>query len=199
MVGYYGPAMILTYLNIVSSLVGMHLVLTGNLTGAVIMLMLSGFFDMFDGAVARMKQRSDRERNYGIQVDSLADIVSFGMFPVIIGYTIGLKERAYIPVLICYVLAGVIRLSYFNATELENQQKQVKRTHYMGLPITSVTIILPIVIFFANRSVFFPDIYAITLLVLSVLFVLRVKVPKPQVSEVIVKRLLLIRSQIRRR
>lgn len=88
MIGFYNYTVILTYLSLISALFGTHLAFKGNFNGALICLLLSGAFDSFDGMVARTKKdRTEEERKFGIQIDSLADMFSFGIFPAIIGYT----------------------------------------------------------------------------------------------------------------
>lgn len=67
----------------------MYFALGGNIGYAVICLMISGLCDMFDGPVARLKNRTTSEESYGVQIDALADIISFGIFPVVIGYASG--------------------------------------------------------------------------------------------------------------
>ena len=88
MIGFYNYTVILTYLSLISALFGTHLAFKGNFSGALICLLLSGAFDSFDGMVARTKKdRTEEEKKFGIQIDSLADMFSFGIFPAIIGYT----------------------------------------------------------------------------------------------------------------
>lgn len=79
--------------------------------------MFSGLCDMFDGRVARTKKnRTAEQKGFGIQIDSLCDIVAFGILPAVI--TIVVCGSVWYAVLIAalYVLAGLIRLAYFNVT-----------------------------------------------------------------------------------
>lgn len=90
MIGYYNYTVILTYLSLISALFGTHLAFRGEPVGALICLLLCGAFDSFDGMVARTKKgRTEEEKKFGIQIDSLVDMFSFGIFPAIIGYTMG--------------------------------------------------------------------------------------------------------------
>ena len=92
MIGYYNYTVILTYMSLLSALFGTHLAFQGNTVGALTCLLLCGAFDSFDGMVARTKKgRTEEEKKFGIQIDSLADMFSFGIFPAIIGYTMGLN------------------------------------------------------------------------------------------------------------
>ena len=94
--------------------------------------MFSGLCDAFDGKVARTKKnRSDVEKNFGIQIDSLTDVVAFGVLPACIGYAMLRKfpfmERfplisVFFAIMLIYMLAAMIRLAYFNVMEEERQK-----------------------------------------------------------------------------
>ena len=104
--GFYNYTVILTYLSLISALFGTHLAFKGNFSGALICLLLSGAFDSFDGMVARTKKdRTEEEKKFGIQIDSLADMFSFGIFPAIIGYTM-------MDSIVCGVTYGFLFLRY---------------------------------------------------------------------------------------
>jgi len=187
--GYYKTWVMLTYLGAVSAIVGMSFALGGKIVLALICLMVCGLCDMLDGPVARRKKRNEREKNYGIQIDALTDLVSFGAFPVVIGYALGFVTVRYIPdtfnlilfiaVTAFYVLAAIIRLAYFNAVEIELQQKKEKRKHYVGMPTTFVSILIPLVYtvcFILNVS--FAFVYPVMLLIIALAFLSRIKFPK---------------------
>ena len=94
MIGFYNYTVILTYMSLVSSIIGMTLAHAGKFGAAVFCLALSGFFDMFDGKVARRKtDRTDDEKLFGIQLDSLCDVVAFGAFPAFLCYCMGVTGR----------------------------------------------------------------------------------------------------------
>jgi len=187
--GYYKIWVMLTYLSVVSAIVGMSFALGGNIVLAMICLMTCGLCDMLDGPVARRKKRTEREKNYGIQIDALADLVSFGVFPVVIGYATGfgyisqgnyaLRPILFIVVAAIFVLAALIRLAYFNTIEIELQQKKEKRKHYVGMPVTFVSMIIPMVYsvcFLLDAS--FASVYPVMLFIISVAFLSRIKFPK---------------------
>ena len=78
MLGVYDYTVILTYISLWISIGGMMLSLNGHLDLAVLCLALSGLCDMFDGKIARTKKdRTEIEKRFGIQIDSLCDIVLF--------------------------------------------------------------------------------------------------------------------------
>ena len=145
MLGIYDYTVVLTYVSLMVSIGGMMLSVNGHLNLAVLCLAISGLCDMFDGKIARTKKdRTEEEKCFGIQIDSLCDIVCFGVGPAIICYCIGMRGPIGMVILMFYVLAGLIRLAWFNVTE-ECRQKETdeKRACYQGLPITSMAIILP--------------------------------------------------------
>ena len=85
MIGYYNYTVILTYLSLISALFGTHLAFRGEPVGALICLLLCGAFDSFDGMVARTKKgRTEEEKKFGIQIDSLVDMFSFGIFQLLL-------------------------------------------------------------------------------------------------------------------
>jgi len=187
-IGYYGYWTVLTYLSAVSAVLGMYFAVGGNIRAALVCLMLSGLCDMFDGPAARLKKRTEREKNYGIQIDAFADIISFGALPVVIGYAVSSGSQAQngmlagIAIFTAYLLASLIRLAYFCVTETELKRKNARRVYFEGLPTTSVALIIPFaysVCSFFDISLL-PAVYNALLAVLAVAFVLRVKIPKPR-------------------
>lgn len=119
---------------------GMFCAIDGKLPFAVFCLAFSGLCDMFDGKIARTKKnRTDDEKSFGIQIDSLCDIVCFGIFPIILGYKLGMCRIYSLVILSFYGVAGVIRLAYFNVMEAKRQSETSEnRKYYQGLPITSM-------------------------------------------------------------
>ena len=92
MIGYYNYSVILTYLGLCIAVFGMTMALTGNLKLALLCLMVCGMCDMFDGTIARKCKRNEDEKSFGIQIDSLCDLVCFGVFPAMLGYGIKSME-----------------------------------------------------------------------------------------------------------
>ena len=68
MLGFYNYTVILTYMSLISAVVGTTLAFEGNTFGAVFCLMFSGFCDMFDGKVAKTMDRTEDEKKFGIQI-----------------------------------------------------------------------------------------------------------------------------------
>lgn len=182
MIGFYNYSVILTYVGLVSSIVGMTFAVSGKYKLAIFCLAFSGLCDMFDGKIARaMKNRTEDEKRFGIQIDSLCDVICFGAFPIVICYCVGLNTLPGIMILAAYGVASVIRLGYFNVMEEKRQEETSEaRVYYEGLPITTMAIILPIVYMMKPYfGEYFIVILHIVTLVTAFLLILRFKLKKP--------------------
>lgn len=146
MVGYYNYTIWMTCLGMASALMGITFSLEGQPTCAVACLMFAGFCDSVDGMIARTKKdRTLEERSFGIQLDSLCDIVNFGVFPAVLCYTLGVRGIVGKIVLVLYCGCGIIRLAWFNMLEECRTGEKDEKRYYHGLPITFMSAILPLV------------------------------------------------------
>lgn len=183
MIGFYDYTVLLTYVGFASGMIGIYLSILGDPFHAILCLMFSGLCDMFDGKVARTKKkRTFEERQFGIQLDSLSDLVCFGVLPALIGYSLGIKHTYLVPLVVLFPLAGLIRLAYFNTLEIaRNSSKPVKE--YMGLPITSSALIFPFIYIFKRFiGAYFPLVYGLLLLIVGTLFISPIKIKKPSIK-----------------
>ena len=191
MIGFYDYTVVVTYISLISSIMGMFFAIDGKLPLAVFCLAFSGLCDMFDGKIARTKKnRTDDEKAFGIQIDSLCDIVCFGIFPIILGYQLGMCKIYSLMILAFYGVAGVIRLAYFNVMEEKRQSETSEnRKYYQGLPITSMSVIMPLLFMV---SVFFPGFryflvcLHIAMLLVGFLFILNFRFRKPTNREFVI-------------
>lgn len=182
MLGFYNYTVYLTYTGLLSAVTGMFLAFAGNIRAAVICLLVSGFCDMFDGKIARTKKdRTEEEKNFGIQIDSLCDAVCFGVLPAVITCAAGADRWWQLAVAALFVLAGIIRLGYFNVVEEVRQKTETgNRKTYTGLPITASALFIPLVM--SLQSVLGkagPYVLTGTLAVLAVCYVAPISVKKP--------------------
>ena len=181
LVGYYNYTVILTYLGAATGMLGICLAAAENPGAALVCLLLCGLCDTFDGAIARTRQRTDAEKRFGIQIDSLSDLLCFGALPAAIGFASGMTAWYEMLLIGIYVLCVLIRLAYFNVTEEEFAIGQgKKRTAYEGLPVTSAAIVIPAI--YTVRPLLpssFHFIFAAGLLLLSLAYVCKVTVRKP--------------------
>ena len=76
------------------------------------------------------KDRTDDEKLFGIQLDSLCDVVAFGAFPAVICYCMGVRGSLGMLAIGFYCVCGVIRLAYFNVVETNgfSRTKNTKRS-----------------------------------------------------------------------
>ena len=147
MLGIYNYTVILTYIGFLSGFAGILCAFGGHLTAAVLCLVGAGVCDVFDGKVASTKKdRTRSEKRFGIQIDSLSDLVCFGVLPAIIVYSLG---GTWVRTVACavYVLCALIRLAWFNVDEEARQDFDTgRRKVYLGLPVTSAAAIFPLLI-----------------------------------------------------
>ena len=145
--GFYDYTVILTYMSLVFAVSGLLLTDSGLFPQAVACLVVCGICDAFDGTVARTKKdRTEDEKAFGIQLDSLVDVVSFGVFPAVMSIHMGSGSLLSKVIAIAYSICAVIRLAFFNVQEAKRQQQEEGcRKTYRGLPVTSISIIYPLV------------------------------------------------------
>ena len=132
-------SILVTYLGIIFAVISMYFAFTkmafsdtNYLRYSLIFLVLSGICDMFDGKVARMCKRTPEEKEFGVQIDSLADTVSFLVLPVVIMSSLGMTSIFEVIVYALFILCGISRLAYFNCNaSLDGPVK-----FYNGLPVT---------------------------------------------------------------
>lgn len=183
MIGYYNYTVILTYIGLCSAVYGINMALDGHgsIRGSLICLMICGLCDMFDGTIARAcKTRSENAKTFGMQIDSLCDLVCFGVYPVIIGYGLGNRSIFSVCCGMFFVLAAIIRLAYFDVQEINRKiNNEDKRTNYTGLPVTSVALIIPAVMLL-DLTHFFSIVkyYDIMLVIIGLLFISPFKIKK---------------------
>lgn len=110
------------------------------------MIILAGFFDALDGKIARFSGSTSR---FGVELDSFADLLSFGIAPAILFYQLGiypLGKWGWILGFV-FVMCGAFRLARFNL----QQSKLGEKLPYMGLPIPTAAITLVSYILFCNE------------------------------------------------
>ena len=180
-IGFYKISVLLTYLSVISAGIGIYFALHHHILYAIICLIICGISDGFDGKVARACKRSDIEKYFGIQIDSLADLVAFTFLPVAIGYGLGLDAWYNVLVYIIYMLNGCIRLAYFNVIA-EEKGKENGVTYYHGLPVTTAAVIFPF-IYILKKYLTISDFaltYNLTMLFTAILFILNFNLKKPK-------------------
>lgn len=178
-IGKYNRSVILTYIGVAASFAGIAFTVESGIAPAMTALIIAGICDLFDGVIARKCKRDKSAMEFGVQIDSLADVVSFLALPAVLGLRLmdGVGIAKY-PVILGYILCGVIRLAWFNTSAAAEGM----RTHYDGLPVTYAALIIPVM--YAVLG-FFPEfnaaiIWAAAYVTVAVLFILNVKIAKPR-------------------
>lgn len=209
MIGYYDYTVWLTYISLISAGIGIFSALNGSGHPFIGMffLLLSGLCDAFDGKVARTKKnRTDMQKEYGVQIDSLADLVAFGVLPASIGVSVlriyeefhgydlkslnvRLVNLALYTILVFYVLAALIRLAYFNVLETERKKRGETGANkdYKGLPVTSAAVVFPTVLLIQYLTPMdFSLVYFAFVLIAGILFISPFRVKKPGTKGILI-------------
>ena len=179
-VGKWNKSVILTYAGLLLSVLGIFLAFTADkINYSYCCLMLAGICDLFDGTVARRCKRTEEEKMFGIELDSLVDVMSFIALPICIFIAMGLTHTWYIVLYMIFALFGVARLAYFNIATADSE-KAVK--YYIGLPVTYVALILPLLYLLRcvlADNIFIP-VFTCGIVAVSILEIIRVNIPKPK-------------------
>lgn len=158
-----------------SAVLAIYYAILGIFPAAMIGMLWAVFFDWSDGIVARrMRGRRDEQRSFGGQLDSLIDIVSFGVCPAVVLLSYGQFSPWFLPGAFVIVAAGALRLSYFNVFGLAGEST------YMGLAIDNNGIILAFVFLFSEaigQAAFTVVLYGL-IIALAVLNVAPIRTPK---------------------
>ena len=179
--GYYDYTVVLTYCGMLSAFYGILCAIGQNFGMSVVCLMIAGGCDMFDGAVASTKDRTKSEKRFGIHIDSLSDLISFGILPAIFVYMISERNAIVGGIAALFALCALIRLAYFNVLEEERQNETTERRKtFLGVPVTTIAILLPIVyMVYDYRVCQNARCFTILLLVLGIGFLSPVEIKKP--------------------
>ncbi|HJJ16882.1 MAG TPA: sulfatase-like hydrolase/transferase [Bacilli bacterium] len=184
-IGYYRKCDILTMCGTFLAFIGIILAINDHFTFSAFCLFLCGVCDGFDGKLARMKRYKKEQKVYGAQLDSLSDVICFGVFPVILTSLICNNIYVYI-ISAIYMLCGLVRLAYFNTLDI---MPKSNKNVFIGVPITTVAIIYPIILFiirFINFNIL-KIVMPIILLILSISYILNIEFKKPDIIEMLKK------------
>ena len=188
MIGVYDYTVIATYLSLLLGLGGLYAAAQAKPLPAILCLMLAGLLDAFDGRIARTKKnRTDTEKRFGIQIDSLNDLVCFGVLPAAVGWSIGCGALWFLATMSFFVLCALIRLAYFNVMEEERQGRTSELRHYyLGVPVTAAAFAMP---FFYLLALYLAlpcaAVYAAGAFLLGVLFIAPVHVKKAKLGGIL--------------
>ena len=178
-VGFWNPSVILTYAGMIIAVIGMYLASRSRINCSFICLVLCGICDLFDGAVARKIKRTDDEKAFGVELDSLVDVMSFIALPITIFMSIGFLTVVHLIIYGLYAIAGIARLGYFNVVTADGDGP-VK--YYTGLPVTYAALVFSIM--YLSKYILtgnaFVIVYTISMAAVTVLEILKIKIVKPK-------------------
>lgn len=141
---------VVTLFAFMAGLTSIKFALAGKWEHAVFAILLAGVFDGLDGTVARLLKSTSR---FGAELDSLSDVVSFGVAPAVILYLWVLEglDRLGWAVALVYAIAMALRLARFNA-KLDDEEEPRKRFGFLtGVPAPAgaIMLLMPLVVDFA--------------------------------------------------
>ena len=177
-IGYYRDCDLLTMTGTSLALLGVVFAINGNRLLPIFCLILAGICDAFDGKLARRKEATKEQSVYGVQLDSLSDLISFGVFPLVLTVCCLPKNCYYAWIcLIFYSLCGMIRLAYFNTLDI---CKKSEKGYFIGAPITTISVIYPLIYLacFFLKFKYFDIIASIFFVIVGLSFIYRIKIKK---------------------
>ena len=170
----------ITLLALASGITAIRFAMNGDWTSAVAFIIASMIFDMLDGRAARMLGADSR---FGAQLDSLADLVSFGVAPALILYMWSLNQigdRGWIAALV-FCAASAVRLARFNVENARDEGATKSNPYFTGMPTPAAAcmVLLPLLVSFQWNADFItqPWISVIFIAITSVLMVSRLPTP----------------------
>ena len=170
-IGVYSLSVLFSYIAIILSFGACYFALNDNIKITLILYLLVGLIDVLDGKFAGLFKRNDFEKKYGVQIDTVLDVVNYSAVPIVILCFLGFKELIDIILYIIYVFCVTTRLAYFN-TLVEEDNKV-----FYGVPSTMIVFGLPVmlIIYTLTNSIW---IFRLLLLVMSLSFIINIKIKK---------------------
>ena len=133
---------------------------------SVLFIFIAAFLDRYDGKVAR---KYNQESELGKQLDSMGDVISFGIAPALLMYEVVLHEFSYagMTMTVLYIICGALRLARFNVTQSTG--------YFVGLPITAAGTLLTLSFFFIDNlsGVFYMFLFPILSILMVSTFTLK--------------------------
>lgn len=120
------------------------------------LLALGFIFDALDGKVARWRRKQSA---LGAELDSLADIVSFGVAPAALAFAMGMNGGWDVLVLIYFVVCGISRLARFNVTSEDLMTDEGKVSHFEGTPIPTSLALVGVLAFSLSQGRVHDELY----------------------------------------
>jgi len=120
---------------------------TGKIYAAGLCVALALVFDVMDGRIARWRHRASA---MGRELDSLADVISFGVAPACIAFAVGMTGLLDALVLLYFVACGISRLARYNVTAEAMSEETGKVQYFEGTPIPTSTLLVLLLVLLAR-------------------------------------------------
>ena len=177
---------LITLMSLIAGISSIKFSIQANWKLAVLMIMLAAFFDFFDGWMARKLKKSSQ---FGAELDSLSDFISFGLAPSLLinlCFTHELGRIGWV-ISLFYIVCAALRLARFN---IENMKEQSKVFYGIPSPAAAGVIMIPLYLNFIDQVQFtfnYPLICAVLTIFAGIMMISRV--PTPSVKNLKVKTL----------
>ena len=177
---------LITLMSLIAGISSIKFSIQANWKLAVLMIMLAAFFDFFDGWMARKLKKSSQ---FGAELDSLSDFISFGLAPSLLinlCFTHELGRIGWV-ISLFYIVCAALRLARFN---IENMKEQTKVFYGIPSPAAAGVIMIPLYLNFIDQVQFtinYPLICAVLTTFAGIMMISRV--PTPSVKNLKVKTL----------
>lgn len=174
----YKLSNLITYLGLFLSLTSIGLIVHNQIDLAMITFVLSGICDLFDGRFANSFQRTEAEKAFGLELDSLCDVINFAALPaVLMIQTIHFQWLAW-PLAFIFCMSAITRLAYFNRNAKSDEGRD---PYFTGVPVTYSALAFPV--FYVLCQLLNPTFFSMGMpflvLLMAFLFVWNRKIPKP--------------------
>lgn len=170
-------ALLASYSNALLGVFGIIAITLGHVDLAFILLILAALLDAFDGVIARLHVQTVTQQTLGTVADSVADMVSFGVLPIVIFLSITPLNWVTGIVATLYVFAAIHRLSVFTVNAL---QTHTATRRFTGLPVVMGAATLAISYALWGSYEWFGSFMTGLVLILAILFVSKLSIPKPR-------------------
>lgn len=176
-IGIYKIWSMFSYIGLLFGVISIYFSRINNIKLALLSLMFASLIDMFDGTIARQFKRTEKEKQFGIEIDSILDTINFGVVPIII--YLNMQYSNWYDYIISFLYLSVItmRLAYFN-TDLANL-KGINKNYeiYYGFPVTTIPIFLTLG-FLVSSLTKLDLIIPLTMIISMILFITKIKIKR---------------------
>lgn len=177
-IGEYKLSNLITYLGLFLSLTSIGWIWRGQLDLAMMAFILSGICDLFDGRFANSFQRTEAEKAFGLELDSLCDVINFAALPaILIIKTIPFQWLSW-PLTLIFCFSAITRLAYFNRNAKSDDGRD---PYFTGVPVTYTALVFPV--FYVLCQLLNPSFFSMGLpllaMLMAFLFVWNIRIPKP--------------------